>query len=132
MYKQKSHLTYNKINLESQINDATPYQLISLLYKEALSAIKRAEIFMQQNNIIEKCTSISKAIDILDTGLKQALNHEAGGEIANNLEILYDYMILRLFNANIENNIDYLQEVYKLLLNISNTWKQIGINFNER
>ncbi|SUC46420.1 Flagellar protein fliS [Providencia stuartii] len=126
MYQQKAKQAYQQVDLESEIANATPYQLISILYRGALSALKRAEIFMQQNNIAAKGKELSKAIDIIDTGLKQALNHEAGGEIADNLASLYDYMIMRLLNANLENNVAYIQEVYQLLSDIASAWQQIG------
>ncbi|AFH95486.1 TPA: flagellar export chaperone FliS [Providencia stuartii] len=132
MYQQKAKQAYQQVDLESEIANATPYQLISILYRGALSALKRAEIFMQQNNIAAKGKELSKAIDIIDTGLKQALNHEAGGEIADNLASLYDYMIMRLLNANLENNVAYIQEVYQLLSDIASAWQQIGANVDER
>lgn len=132
MYQQKAKQAYRQVDLESEIANATPYQLISILYRGALSALKRAEIFMQQNNIAAKGKELSKAIDIIDTGLKQALNHEAGGEIADNLASLYDYMIMRLLNANLENNVAYIQEVYQLLSDIASAWQQIGANVDER
>lgn len=132
MYQQKAKQAYQQVDLESEIANATPYQLISILYRGALSALKRAEIFMQQNNIAAKGKELSKAIDIIDTGLKQALNHEAGGEIADNLASLYDYMIMRLLNANLENNVAYIQEVYQLLSDIASAWQQIGANLDER
>lgn len=132
MYQQKAKQAYQQVDLESEITNATPYQLITILYKGALSALKRAEIFMQQNNIAAKGQEITKAIDIIDTGLKQALNHDAGGEIAENLDRLYDYMIMRLLNASLENNVAYIQEVYQLLSDIASAWQQIGANVDER
>lgn len=132
MYQQKAKQAYQQVDLESEITNASPYQLISILHKGALSALKRAEIFMQQNNIAAKGKEISKAIDIIDTGLKHALNHDAGGEIADNLASLYDYMVIRLLKANLENNVSYIQEVYLLLADIAATWQQIGPNMGEK
>ncbi|MEY0230628.1 flagellar export chaperone FliS [Providencia manganoxydans] len=131
MYQQKAKQAYQQVDIESEIINATPYQLISILYKGALSALKRAEIFMQQNEIAAKGKELSKAIDIIDTGLKHALNHDAGGEIADNLASLYDYMVIRLLNANLENNVAYIQEVYQLLSDLASTWQQIGANVDE-
>lgn len=132
MYQHKANQTYQQVNLESEITNATPYQLIGILFKGALSALKRGEIFMQQNNISEKGKEISKAIDIIDSGLKQALNYDKGGELAINLASLYDYMVMRLLSANLENNVAYVQEVYQLLSNIASAWQQIGATMDER
>lgn len=131
MYQQKAKQAYQQVDIESEIINATPYQLISILYKGALSALKRAEIFMQQNEIAAKGKELSKAIDIIDTGLKHALNHDAGGGIADNLASLYDYMVIRLLKANLENNVAYIQEVYQLLSDLASTWQQIGANVDE-
>ncbi|HEF8771276.1 flagellar export chaperone FliS [Providencia manganoxydans] len=131
MYQQKAKQAYQQVDIESEIINAPPYQLISILYKGALSALKRAEIFMQQNEIAAKGKELSKAIDIIDTGLKHALNHDAGGEIADNLASLYDYMVIRLLKANLENNVAYIQEVYQLLSDLASTWQQIGANVDE-
>ena len=132
MYQRKANQAYQQVSLESEIANATPYQLIQILFKGALSALKRGEIFMEQGNIAEKGKEISKAIDIIDTGLKQSLNYEAGGELAENLASLYEYMTRQLLRANIENNVTYVQEVYQLLSDITSAWQQIGANVDER
>ncbi|MBP6123334.1 MULTISPECIES: flagellar export chaperone FliS [Providencia] len=132
MYQSKANQAYQQVNLESEITNATPYQLIQILFKGALSALKRGEIFMEQGKVAEKGKEISKAIDIIDTGLKQSLNYEAGGELAENLASLYDYMTMQLLRANLENNVAYVQEVYQLLSDIASAWQQIGANVDER
>ena len=132
MYQRHAQQAYQQVDLESEITNATPYQLIQILFKGALSALKRGEIFMQQGKVAEKGKEISKAIDSIDTGLKQSLNYEAGGELAENLASLYEYMTMQLLRANLENNVAYVQEVYQLLSDIASAWQQIGANVDER
>lgn len=132
MYQRHAQQAYQQVDLESEITNATPYQLIQILFKGALSALKRGEIFMQQGKVAEKGKEISKAIDIIDTGLKQSLNYEAGGELAENLASLYEYMTMQLLRANLENNVAYVQEVYQLLSDIASAWQQLGANVDER
>ena len=132
MYQRKANQAYQQVNLESEITNASPYQLIRILFNGALSALRRSEIFMEQNDIAAKGKELSKAINIIDNGLKQALDYDAGGEFAHNLASLYDYMIMRLLNANIENNVTYVKEVYQLLSDLAATWQQIGANVDER
>ncbi|HBO23900.1 MULTISPECIES: flagellar export chaperone FliS [unclassified Providencia] len=132
MYQRKANQAYQQVNLESEITNATPYQLIQILFKGALSALKRGEIFMAQGKVAEKGKEISKVIDIIDTGLKQSLNYEAGGELAENLASLYDYMVMQLLRANLENDVALVQEVYQLLSDIASAWQQIGANVDER
>ena len=85
---------------------------------------------MGQGNIAGKGENISKAINIIGNGLKQGLDKEKGGELAENLELLYDYMVNQLLDANLKNNPEKIHEVIKLLTEISDAWQQIGTQIN--
>ncbi|VTP63955.1 Flagellar protein fliS [Serratia rubidaea] len=84
---------------------------------------------MEQGNITGKGQALSKAINIIDNGLKSGLDHQQGGEIAAQLDALYDYMKRRLLQANLHNDLQALDEVAKLLENIADAWRQIGPNY---
>lgn len=73
--------------------------------------------------------ALSKAINIIDNGLKSGLDPQQGGEIAENLAALYDYMKRRLMQANLHNDEAAIAEVVKLLENIADAWRQIGPNY---
>ncbi|KAA1336640.1 flagellar export chaperone FliS, partial [Escherichia coli] len=78
MYQRSASQLYAQVDLESEIMNASPYQLIQILFNGALSALRRAIILMQQGNIPEKGLAISKAINIIDNGLKEGLDFEKG------------------------------------------------------
>ncbi|WP_340620596.1 flagellar export chaperone FliS [Xenorhabdus siamensis] len=130
MYQRSASQLYAQVDLESEIMNASPYQLIQILFNGALSALRRAIILIQQGNIPEKGLAISKAINIIDNGLKDALDFEKGGEIAQNLFALYDYMGRRLLHANLRNDEKAITEVIDLLTEISDSWRQIGPHYN--
>ncbi|NRN27031.1 Flagellar protein FliS [Photorhabdus australis subsp. thailandensis] len=130
MYQRSASQLYAQIDVESEIMNASPYQLIQILFNGALSALRRAIILMEQGNIAEKGAAISKAINIIDNGLKQGLDNEKGGELAHNLASLYDYMTQRLLHANLRNDEPAITEVIKLLTEISEAWRQIGPHHN--
>ncbi|CDG21693.1 Flagellar protein fliS [Xenorhabdus poinarii G6] len=130
MYQRSASQLYAQVDLESEIMNASPYQLIQILFNGALSALRRAMILMQQGNIPEKGLAISKAINIIDNGLKDGLDLEKGGEIAQNLFNLYDYMSRRLLHANLRNDEKAITEVIDLLTTISDSWRQIGPHYN--
>ncbi|MDB6374211.1 flagellar export chaperone FliS [Photorhabdus bodei] len=130
MYQRSASQLYAQIDVESEIMNAPPYQLIQILFNGALSALRRAIILMEQGNIAEKGAAISKAINIIDNGLKQGLDNEKGGELARNLASLYDYMTQRLLYANLRNDEPAITEVIKLLTEISDAWRQIGPHYN--
>ncbi len=78
------------------------------------------------SQIADKGASISKAIDIISNGLKASLDHDKGGEIAARLEALYDYMVTRLLQANLKNDLKALEEVSGLLEEIHSAWREIA------
>ncbi len=116
---------YAKVGLETGVSAASPHKLIVMLFDGALAAIATASTQMAAGNVQEKGKAISKAIQIVDNGLRASLDREAGGEIAANLDALYDYMSRRLLKANIENDKEALEEVRGLLADLRDTWNQI-------
>ncbi|MCX8579689.1 MULTISPECIES: flagellar export chaperone FliS [unclassified Gilliamella] len=125
MYKLGSQ-AYEQVNLETCVSQASPHQLIVLLYDGALNAIKLAKLYIQKGNIAGKGMAISKAINIVDNGLKSCLDLEKGGEIAENLERLYHYISQQLVLANLYNDQDKLQNCFDLLNNIAESWREIA------
>ncbi len=117
---------YAKVGLETGVSAASPHKLIVMLYDGALAAIATASTQMAAGNIQEKGKAISKAIQIVDNGLRASLDREAGGEIAANLDALYEYMSGRLLHANLKNDQQALEEVRGLLADLRDTWNQIG------
>lgn len=72
-----------------------------MLFDGALLAVD-AQKQMEQKQIPEKGASVSRAIDIISLGLRASLDKSSGGELAANLDALYDYMVRRLLEANLE------------------------------
>ena len=104
---------------------ANQQQLVTLLFDGAISALVRARLFMQDNNIQGKGNSISKAINIIEGGLKQGLDEQSGDDLTDNLLGLYSYMVRRLVQANLRNDVEALEEVEGLLRNIADAWKEV-------
>lgn len=115
---------YSQVAVQTGVDDATPHRLIQMLMEGALEKITHAKADLDRHNIAAKCKSIGTAISIVE-GLRVSLDMEAGGEMAQNLFALYDYMERRLFQANAENNKDILDEVARLILQIKGAWDQI-------
>ena len=122
---------YAKVKNGTGVEDATPHRLIQMLMEGALEKIHLAKGFMERNEIAEKGSHISWAISIID-GLRVSLNKDAGGEIAENLDNLYDYMERRLVEANIQNDTAILDEVTGLLMEIKGAWDAIPDEFHEQ
>jgi flagellar protein FliS len=117
--------TYKNVGLESGVAAADPHKLILMLYQGAILAVSSAKNQMLRKQISAKGASISKAIKIIDEGLKACLNVEAGGEIGKNLYDLYDYMNQRLLLANLKNDPAILDEISGLLGELKGAWESI-------
>ncbi|MFL4555334.1 flagellar export chaperone FliS [Yersinia kristensenii] len=129
MYSRSGSQAYAQVGLESGVMSASPHQLIVMLFDGAQSALVRARILMNQGDIPAKGAALSKAIDIINNGLNAGLDLEKGGEMAENLSALYDYMSRRLLHANLHNDEQAITEVLALLENIADAWRQIGPNY---
>jgi flagellar protein FliS len=116
---------YKNISTESSVNGADPHRLISMLYQGALLAIASAKNGILRKETAAKGKSISKAIAIIGEGLNASLDKSAGGALAQNLSSLYDYMVMRLVAANLKNDITVLDEVARLLTELTEAWDSI-------
>lgn len=122
----RSASAYSKVGVETGVSTASPHKLILMLFDGALMAIAIARSAMENNQIALKGEKISHAINIIANGLKVSLDFERGGEIAERLVSLYDYMIDRLLAANLHNDLGALDEVAALLREIKGAWEGIG------
>jgi flagellar secretion chaperone FliS len=116
---------YKKVGVESNVIGADPHQLISMLFQGALLAIANAKNEILSKDISAKGKSITKAIAIIGEGLHASLDKKVGGELAQNLSSLYDYMVMRLVDANLKNDITVLDEVTHLLTELTEAWVSI-------
>lgn len=117
---------YGQAQVNSSVASASPHKLISMLYEGALVAIANAGVHMTRGDVAGKGAAISKAIAIIDEGLKISVDLEAGGELAQNLTALYEYMSHRLLVANLKNDRVALDEVERLLRELRSAWEAIG------
>jgi flagellar protein FliS len=121
---------YARIGTETGAMSASPHQLITMLFDGAKTAITMARHHMASGDIVAKGNAISKAINIVDNGLKASLDARAAGEagaaLVGNLSALYGYIVQRLLYANLRNDPQALDEADGLLENIASAWREIG------
>ncbi|MCX7205162.1 MAG: flagellar export chaperone FliS [Proteobacteria bacterium] len=128
---KKALSAYGQTSLDTVVESASPHQLIVLLFEGAIKAIQLGKIYMQQGLIAQKGAAISKAIAIIEDGLRLALDKENGGELAENLDALYDYISFELLQANINNVPERLDEMLNLLDQLKDAWLSIGFTKTE-
>lgn len=122
---QRAINAYTNVGVETGVEAADAHKLVLMLYEGALLALVEAKRHMAQGEIAAKGQALSKAIMIIDSGLKASLDVNAGGELGERLAALYDYMGERLLQANLHNRPELIDEVSRLLSELRGAWEQI-------
>lgn len=117
--------SYQKQSASAAVDGAGPHRLISMLLSGAVERLVAAKRAIDTGNVPQKGERISAAMGIID-GLRSSLDEEKGGEIAQNLAALYDYMNRRLLEANVKNDTAIVDEVMSLLREINEAWSAIA------
>ncbi|APU30956.1 flagellar export chaperone FliS [Ectopseudomonas alcaliphila JAB1] len=125
MYASSALKQYQSVNTQARVVDASPHRLIQMLMEGGLTRIAQARGAMERGQTALKGELIGKSIAIV-AGLRDSLDHQQGGELAGNLDGLYEYMITRLTEANISNEPALLEEVAGLLRDIKAGWDAIA------
>ncbi|WP_339724812.1 flagellar export chaperone FliS [uncultured Paraglaciecola sp.] len=115
---------YKKGNLKQDVSQADPHKLTLMLMQGALDKLAYTKGCIERKDYAGKSEHISRATAIL-MNLRETLDLESGGEVAGNLYALYDYMVQRLIDANVQNSLKIVDEVITLFLPIKAAWSQI-------
>ena len=116
---------YRQVGVQTGVESASPHKLIKMLIDGAIEKVQLARACLERNEIQRKCETVSWAMQIID-GLRGSLDMQAGGDIAANLDALYDYMLRRLLEGNLRNDVVAFDEVGKLLNELRDGWNGIG------
>lgn len=115
---------YKKGNLKEDIAQADPHKLTLMLMQGALDRMAYAKGCMERKDYAGKSENISRCTAIV-MNLRDTLDMQSGSDISDKLFSLYDYMIQRMIDANVQNNLKIMDEVISLLLPIKTAWSQI-------
>jgi len=113
--------SYRNAGLTGVVQEASPHRLIHLLLDGALSRLALARSAMETSDSAQKGRMIGAAMNIVST-LRASLDVGAGGQIAANLESLYDYMNRRLLDASVRNEPAAVDEVIGLVRELATAW----------
>ena len=123
-FRKKGLASYGEVNVKAGVAYADSVQLIQMLFDGLIDSLSVAEGQIERKEIQAKGESLSRAIKII-VGLQGSLSMEKGGEIATNLASLYDYCTRRLMHANLNNDLEAVQEVKRLISEIRDAWSQV-------
>lgn len=115
---------YQSVERVGAVTGADKLRLIQIMMEGVKERIARAKGHVQRGEIASKGEQIGRAIQLID-GLRASLDPDEGAEIAGNLARLYDYMIRRLLEANLKDDIALLDEVSGLMVEIKTAWDEL-------
>ena len=124
MNARQAMSAYSNTQIHSGIMDASPHKLTAMLLSGAVDRVNAARGAIEKGDVARRGEMLGKTISIL-AQLQADLDMSQGGEIAQNLEALYDYMIRGLVDANRENDAKKLDEVQALLSEVKAGWDGI-------
>ena len=126
-YRQSANsaAAYGRVAVETGVAGARPVDLVVMVHEGAIEALARAAVQMKAGEIANKNASITRAIRIIDEGLRATLEPGAGA-LGDNLGDLYEYMMRRLLTANLRNDPAMLDEVSNLLRELKSAWNELA------
>jgi flagellar protein FliS len=107
---------------QMSIKTASRGQILIMLYEAAIQNCKKAVEAIEKKDIPTKCKHIGKVHDIV-LELQSSLDHSVGGQIAEDLERLYNFMGSQLIKANAESSSDTMKQIQKLLETLLVGWR---------
>ena len=120
---------YGQIKNEAQTSYASPHQLMLMLFDGAIEAMSMTVGAIQNKNFELRSKQNTRSITIIN-GMRDCLDMEAGGDLANNLSSLYQYMAQELFKASFKNDADTIQNIQTMLKDIRESWEKIPLNMH--
>ena len=120
---------YGKIKDETQTMYASPHQLMLMLFDGAIEAMSFTIGAIQKENYELRSKQNTRSITIIN-GMRECLDMKAGGELADNLYSLYQYMAQELFRANFKNDTETIKNVQTMLIDVRGSWEKIPIDMH--
>lgn len=125
-YGKNSKLAaYQSVSVHGGVSSADPHRLVLMLMDGALERLALARGCLERGEISRKAQLLHSCITVI-TELRGSLNLAQGGELAQNLSSLYEYMMRQLMRASMEDNHELIKEVIGLLGEIRGAWVAIG------
>ena len=107
---------------QNSVTTASPGELTLMLYNGCLKFLTKAKRAIEEKDMQEKNTNLIKAQAIISE-LMSTLNLDI--EVSKNMLALYEYMNHRLVEANIQNNVSFIEEVEAFVTEFRDTWKEV-------
>ena len=118
----RSHRAYAATQRETGVSSARPIDLVVMVYARLLDHLRSAQLQMAEG--IDASDSLTKALELITTGLEACLDKAQGGEIAENLAVIYDWANREILLARLRRDSEKLQGVINALQPLSEAWRE--------
>ena len=116
----RSHRAYAAAQRETSVSSARPVDLIVMVYQRLLDHLFTGMHLMNEGS--DSSESLTKAIDLITTGLESCLDKEKGGEIAQNLALMYDWASKEIIRARLRSDPEMIQGVINAFVPLAEAW----------
>ena len=116
----RAHRTYAATQRETSVSSAKPVELVAMVYQRLLDHLQTGKIQMAEGS--DSSESLTKAIDLITTGLESCLDKEKGGEIAQNLAFIYDWAGKEIIRARLRRDPEMIQGVINAFVPLAEAW----------
>jgi len=118
----RSHRAYATTQRETSVSSAKPAELVAMVYQRLLDHLHTGKIQMVEG--ADSSESLSKAIDLITTGLESCLDKEKGGEIAQNLAFIYDWAGKEIIRSRLRRDPEMIQGVINAFVPLAEAWME--------
>jgi flagellar protein FliS len=119
-FAKRALFSYSSVT-KSKAETADPHELVKLLFTGLTDKIATARNSLERQDRMERANAVTGAQKIL-FGLRQTLDFNQGGELARNLDALYDYCTRRLTEGHAREDDAIFAEVHELMVQIRDAW----------
>ena len=123
-------MTAHKQYKQVQVKTANNKKLLLMLYQGCIKFLRIAKKSIKEEDMENANEYLKKSQAIIDE-LRYTLDMDKGGEISNNLYKLYNFMYSELISANINKEIEPIENVEELMMDLLETWKEVINNPNQ-
>jgi flagellar protein FliS len=118
----RSHRAYAATQRETGVSSARPIDLVVMVYARLLDHLRSAQFQMAEGT--DASESLTKAVELITTGLEACLDKAQGGEIAENLAVIYDWANREIMLSRLRRDSEKLQGVINALQPLSEAWRE--------
>jgi len=114
---------YSDNDAETAVSSSNSKELIILVYERIFDQLRTGKFELSQGRF--GINYLSKASDLINLGLLSSLDLRKGGEIANNLKLIYEWALKAINEARIKKSPEKIQEVIDVLWPLYEAWEEI-------